>query len=174
MAGVKRLNFNLNTQVGHALRHVAQHPGGVGHDIIGLGKVHGAAVKRRNFRSTSFQMSHSLFTGHHVRSRSLQRERRIGRAEHQITTHSGGKIDHHVGVTGSNTFHDVTVKMNIAHRRTRLGVSHVTMNHCSPRLCRSNGVVGDLLRTARHLITAVLRTTRPCKSRGDEYFFAGG
>ena len=158
MAGVERLNFNLNPQIGHALRHVAQHPGGVGHDIVGLGKVHRAAVKRRNFRATSLQMSHSLFTGHHIRSHSLQGERCIGRAEHQITTHSGGKIHHHVGVTGSNTFHDFTVKMNIAHGRTRFGVSHVTMNHRGARLCRIDGVIGDLLRTARHLITSVLST----------------
>ncbi len=174
MAGIERLYFNLNPQVGHALRHVSQHPRGIGHDIVGLGKVHGAAVKRRNFRATGFQVSHSLFTGHHVRSGGLQRERRIGRAKDQVTTHTGRQIDHDVGITGPYALYNFSIKRNIANRRTRLGVSHVTMNHRCTGLCRIDCGVGDLLRTARHFVTAVLRTARTGEGRCNENLLAHG
>ena len=49
VARVEGLNFNLNTQVSHALGHIPKHAWGVGHDVVGFSKIHGAAVEGRNF-----------------------------------------------------------------------------------------------------------------------------
>ena len=87
---------------------------------------------------------------------------------------SPDQINHDIGVGGTNAFNNLFIKVNIARGRTGFGVANVTMNNSGTSLASLDSVVGDLLGTARHFITAILSATGAGECCGNEDFFSHG
>jgi hypothetical protein len=66
VAGVEGLDLGLHAEIGHHPAHGAQHAGRVGHDVIGLGEVHRAAVERADLRQAFGDMGHPFRRADHV------------------------------------------------------------------------------------------------------------
>ena len=174
MPGVECFDLNLNAEVGHTLRHIAQHAGRIGHHIVRFGKVHGPAVERRNLGSADFKMLDTLSRRHHVSPRLLQGQRCLGWAKDNISTHARCQINHHIGIRRTNTLNHFFVQVNIARWGARLRVTHMTMNNRRTCLCCIDGVIGYLLGAARHFVTPVLCTSGARQCSGDKNFFTHG
>ena len=173
MAGVKRFNLNPGAAVDHPLGHIAQEAGRVHHHIIGLVKVHRAAIQRANFRPAFNDMRHTFGGPRHV-GFGRHAIHRLGSVKHQIAAHAGGQVQDHIGAAVANALGDFAVKRKVARRLAGFGVAHMAMHHGRARLGGINGRCRNLLGAARHMGGFVLRATRSGDSTGDENFAVHG
>ncbi len=149
-------------------RHVAQQAGRVDHHIVGLVEVHRAAVERADLRLALHHMRHPFRRRRPCRTFLRHPVHRLGPVKDHVAAHPGGQVQHHVGGAVADALGHLAVERQIARGLARLGVAHVAMHHRRPGLGRRDGAVGDLLRAARHMRTAVLRAARAGDGTGDE------
>jgi hypothetical protein len=119
-----------------------------GHDVIGLGEVHGAAIEGADFGQAFGDVGHSLGGAGHIDTLVLQRQRCLGGAEYQIAAHAGGQVDHHVGVGGTDAIDDRAVILRIARRGAGVRIAHVAMHHGGASTGGVEGAVGDVVRAS--------------------------
>ena len=91
MACIKRLNFNTHARCHHARGHIAQHAGGVDHDIIGFVEIHRAAIKGANFGAAFHHMGHTFGRARHI-GFGRHAVHGFGAVKQQIAAHACGKV----------------------------------------------------------------------------------
>ena len=74
----------------HLPRHLAQHGGRVGHDIIAKIEVHGSAVEGADLRKALRDMGDTLGRPRHVGACLVDRQGRFNVAEDEVPAHAGG------------------------------------------------------------------------------------
>ena len=159
MSCVKGFYFGFNAQFCHHAPHRLKHAGGIGHDIISLGKVHRPAIKRTDFGQAFGNMGHTLFCADHVGPRN-RGQRVVCTAKDNIATHARSQVQHDVHVCITNAICDFAIIFQLATGRAGFGIAHVAMNDGRPCPCSGNRAVGDLFRAARNVRTAILGAAR--------------
>ena len=160
MTRIEGLDLDANPQIGHAARHFTQHAGGVGHHIVGLSEIHRAAVERGDFGQAGLKVRDPLRRRDHVGALLAQGQRRVSGAKDNIASHSGGEVDHDIGIRLPYALHHLAVKVHGAIRGARFRVAHVAVHHRGTRFGRIDRRARDLLGAAWHLVAAVLCAAR--------------
>ena len=150
------------------LAHGLQHARRVDHDVIGLGEIHRAAVERADLGPAQAHMLDPLGGADHVGAGLGKRQRRVGRAEHQVAAHPRRQVQHHVHIRGTDALGHLAVEGHIARRRAALGVAHMAMDHRRAGLRGVDGAGSNLSGRARHMRAAVLGAARAGDGGGDE------
>ena len=168
MPGIEHFEFGPHAKPLHFGGHGAQHAGRVGHHVIGFGKVHRAAIERADFGQQFLHMEQPLHRADHVGARRIEREGVLARAEHDIAAHSGGQIDHHIGIAGAHPLHHFAVKRHIAAALASFRIAHMDMRNRRPGACRLDRGIGDLRGRDGDSRVLVHRGARTSDRTGDE------
>ena len=168
MAGVKRLNLGLHAQMGHHPAHGLQHARRVGHHVIGLGKIHRAAVQRADLGQALFDMFHPFRRADHISAVFAERQRRLSGAKDHVATHARRQVQDHVNLGFADAVGHLAIIIQPPGRAASVRVTHVAMHDRRTRLGGVDGAVGDLFGRSRHMRAAVLGTTGSSDSAGDE------
>ena len=156
MAGIKGLDLGFDAQLAHHAAHSDQHARGVCHHIVGLGKVHRAAIQRANFGQAFGHMGHAFGRTCHISASSVQIHRGFHIAKHDVTAHTRRQVQHHVDLGVADTVGQLTKQRAVTARRAGFRITHVAMHNCSARAGGVNRAVGDLLGRTRHMVAAIL------------------
>jgi hypothetical protein len=167
VAGVEGLDLGPHAELGHHPAHGAQHARRVGHHVVGLGEVHGAAVERADLGQAGGDMGDPVGRADHVGA-GAGRQGGLGAAQHQVAAHAGGQVQHHVDLRRADALGDLAVECHVAGGLAGLGVAHVAVHDRRAGLGRVDGACGDLAGRARHVGRAVLRAARAGDGAGDE------
>ena len=168
MPGVEGLDLRLDAQRRHHAAHRAQHAGRVGHDVVGLGEVHRAAIERADLGQALAHMLHAVGGAAHVGALLVERQRRFRRTEHHVAAHAGGEVQHHVDIGVADALGHFAVEMDVAARLAGLGVAHMAMDDRGAGLGGVDRRFGDLLGRARHVRAAILRAAGTGHGTGNE------
>ena len=150
MAGVERLDLGLDAKRRHLPRHLAQHRGRVGHDVIAEIEVHGSTVERANLGQALRDMGDTLGRPRHVGAFIVDGQGRFNIAEDDVPAHAGGQVQNHVDVSGADPVRHLPVEIPPARRGARLRIADMAMDDGRPGLGRVDRGFGDLLRRDRH------------------------
>ena len=132
MTGVKGFNLRLHPQFGHHPAHCGQRAGRVGHDIIGLSKIHRAAIECANLRAAFSHMRHPFGRAGHIGARNRW-QRGFNVAKNHVTAHSGRQIEHHINLSIPDPVSDFAKHSRISARRAGFRIAHMAMHHRRPR-----------------------------------------
>ena len=132
MAGVEGLDLDAHTRVGHHFRHRSQHAGRVGHDVVGLGEIHRAAVEGADFRQAGGDVLHAFARASHVGAGGGG-QGLFGAAEHQVAAHAGRQVEADVDVGVADAVRDLAVEGDVTARRAGFRIADMAVHDCSTR-----------------------------------------
>ena len=142
--GVEDLDLGAHAERLDLPRHRLQHGGRVGHHVVALAEIHRAAVERADLRQELGDMREPLGGARHVGAGRDRRERRLGRAEHEVAAHAGGQVQHDVDAGGADALDHLAIELRIARALAGLGVAHMDVGDGGAGLGRFDRGVGDL------------------------------
>ena len=168
MTGVKGFDLCLHAEIRHHLPHSAQGTRGVGHNVVGFGKVHRATVQRADFRQAFCDMGHALGCADHIGGGFVYWKRAFSAAENDVAAHASSQVQNHIGIAVADAIGQLAIKRQITARRAGFRVAHVAMHHGRTRFGSRNRAFGDLLGAAWHMWAAILRAAGSCDGCGDK------
>ena len=148
VAGIKGFDFDLNAAFRHQASAFFKHAWRIGHDVVGFGKVHRAAIECTNLWSAINHMLNPIKSWDHVSAVS-QGQGGGWRPGDDVTAHARGQVDDDVGVAGADPLNHFAVKLRIAGRGAGFWVANVTVGDCGACFGRLDGGGGDLLGRVR-------------------------
>jgi hypothetical protein len=158
MAGVEGLDLRLDAKLGHHAAHGAQHARRVGHDVIGLGEIHRAAIERADFRQAFADMcfmrslapAMSVPTGLSGSGFSVE-------SEYHVAAHAGGQVQDHIDLGLADALGHFAVEI----ATSRAGCRFRDRGHGNARSrrrpWRHRSRLAICCGRARHMRAAVLR-----------------
>ena len=171
VTGVEHLELRAHAELAHLRRHRAQHPGRVDHDVVAAGReVHRAAVERADLGPQLRDVHEPLAGSDHVRSGSVERERRVLAAQHEVAAHARGQVEHHVDVGGTHALDHLAVQLGVTRPLAGRGIAYVDVRDRRAGASRLDRGVGDLLRRDGHPIAAIGGGAGTGDGAGDEGF----
>ena len=151
MPGVERLDLRAHPERRHLPRHLAQHRGRVGHDVIAEIEIHGSAVEGADLRKALRDMGDTLGRPRHVGAFFVDRQGRFNVAEDEVPTHASGEVQYYVDIGRADPVRHLPVEIPPARRGACLWIPDMAMDHSRSGLGRVDGGLGDLLRRNRHV-----------------------
>ncbi|MCY1312599.1 hypothetical protein D9M70_630330 [compost metagenome] len=91
---VENFDFRAHAQTLNLRCHFFQHGWGVGHHIVAFTEIHGAAIKRADFRQKCCNMRKALCRARHIGLQRIRRQRRFSRTENKIAADACGQVKH--------------------------------------------------------------------------------
>ena len=108
---VERLDLGLDPERRHLPRHLAQHRGRVGHDVIAKTEIHGSAVERADLRKAFRDMGDTLGRPRHIRAFFIDRKRRFNIAEDEVPTHACGQVQDDVDLGRADPVRHLSIEI---------------------------------------------------------------
>ena len=96
-------------------------------------------------------MLETLGCAGHVGAIGVRRQGILAGAEHEVSAHACGEVDHNVNIGGAHALDDFGVELGVANANAGLRVANVDVHHCGASPSSIDGRLGDLLRSDRNM-----------------------
>src|SRR5882757_2101962 len=168
VAGIEDLQLRFHPELLDALRADPQHVRGGDVELAALAEVQRAAVQGADVRQQLLDVRQPVQPVDQVGS--VHRLERVLLVDHQVATHPGGQVDHHVDAAVLDPPDHLPVQRDLPGWAAGLDVPDVDVHHRRAGVGRLDRRGGDLLRGDRYELAAPDGVAGAGERTGNDHF----